>query len=109
MKLGRTRVENVHLQNVLAGVSVELELEGYGGDSSGAGPYLELEGTAPASRVILSHADGWREKLPPPGLAPVITNVLSAADTVGREIISCLGLMDELWWLLVLPASLFPS
>lgn len=86
-----------------------LELEGYGGDSSGAGPYLELEGTAPASRVILSHADGWREKLPPPGLAPVITNVLSAADTVGREIISCLGLMDELWWLLVLPASPFPS
>lgn len=49
--------------------------------------------------------DGWREKLPPPGLASVITNGLSAADTVGREIIGCLGLMDELWWLLCAPSK----
>lgn len=66
-------------------------LSGAGGDSTSL------------PRHTLPCGDGWRAKLPPPGLAPVITNGLSAADTVGREITGCLGLMDELWRLLRAP------
>lgn len=35
----------------------------------------------------------------------MITNGLSATDTVGREIIGCLALMDELYWLLCVPVT----
>lgn len=38
----------------------------------------------------------------------MITNGLSAADTVGREIIGCLDLMDELRWLLCAPSKPVP-
>lgn len=110
LRRGRACAGNVCLQHVLDRASLwNWSWQGCGGGSPGAGPYLELEGTSPVSPChILPCGDGWREKLPPPGLAPVITNGLSAAHTVGREITVCPGLMDELWWLLVAPRKAVP-